>query len=167
MTADEVLAAVRKRHPGIEDGVPAWIFVPELRVSTGYPPGGELSMVRGKRVWRYPPKQRLDAWAMHTWPSRRYERVAYEIKVSRSDWLRELADPEKRQVAMGLSNRFYFAVPQGMVRVVEVPEGCGLVSIIEGRGARVVVEAPWRDVEPPSLQFVAALARRLAEGETR
>lgn len=144
VTAAEVLAELQNRHtPHMNGNAPSWVFFTELRVGTGFGPGAE---------------QRIDAWAFHCWPSRR-EAVAYEVKVSRSDFLAEMNNPAKRKAALLYSNRFYFVTPVGLVRADELPPEAGLIEV-DDVGSRVVVEAPWRDPYPPSWAFVGAIARR-------
>jgi len=153
MQAADVLAALRRRH---EDRS-RWVYVEELRVGTGYNNWDRSD------PWRMCWEQRIDAWAMAVWPSDKFERVAYEVKVHRSDFLRELANPQKREGGLLVSNRFYFVAPDGVVQTEELPEGCGLIVVKWRRShneARVAVQAPWRDCEMP-LRFVASLARRL------
>lgn len=140
----EILDRLARRHVQ-----PSWMFFRELRVGTGF---AKLAQIR------------LDAWALATWPSLRYERITYEVKISRSDWLREMAHPEKRRMGLHLSNRFYFVTPPNLVKVAEVPAECGLIEIggapdrIAGTFT-IAVEAPWRDTPGPSWAFLASLVR--------
>jgi hypothetical protein len=46
--------------------------------------------------------------------------VGYEVKVSRSDYRRELANPHKRAGAVRFCNAFYFAVPDGLLKPDEL-----------------------------------------------
>lgn len=85
--------------------------------------------------------------------------VAYEVKVSRGDFARELANPAKRAAAMEVSNQFFFAAPGGLIAPAEVPEGCGLVEV-RGEISTVVVPAPRREIPPPGWGFLAAVGRR-------
>lgn len=145
MTATEVLAILQRRHDAR-----TWAFFPELRLGTGY----------GSK-W----EQRIDAWAICYYPSKGLQRIAYEIKVSRGDWLAELKQPQKRAGAMEISNLFYFVAPPGVIREDEVPDGCGLMTVCDG-DARKIVEAPYRDCAAPPWRFVASLARRLYREES-
>ena len=52
---------------------PAYAFFEEVRAQTGYAAGGSA-----------------DGLALSLWPSRGIELHGFEVKVSRSDWLREL-----------------------------------------------------------------------------
>ncbi|GMG94765.1 hypothetical protein SGO26_29940 (plasmid) [Cupriavidus metallidurans] len=55
----------------------------------------------------------------------------HEVKVSREDFLADLAKPEKRRGYTHLSEVFYYACPEGLIQLEEVPIGCGLVYEIE------------------------------------
>jgi hypothetical protein len=151
VTSAEVIEALRRRHgrPGY-----SWAFFSELRCGTGW-------SSRGVRN----PEQRIDAWAISLWPSRGVGPVAYEVKVSRADWLRELKQPRKRKQAMALSQEFFIAAPAGIVRPDELPEGCGLIEVTQDLTSRVVAAAPQRPVADPPWQFVAAIARRVVAEE--
>lgn len=132
-----------------------WLFIPNLRMGTGF-----------GAVFDHTMEQSIDAWAMAFWPSLRFKKVAYEVKVSRHDFFRELEHPEKRQAALSVSNRFYFAVPSGLVSPVEVPKEAGLIYVRDlKRGVcKVIKEAPWREGPAPSWSFIASVSRRLQSG---
>lgn len=142
MKTKDLLAAVAKYHDY------SWIFVPELRVGTGY----------GKDV-----EQRIDAWAIHPWPSKGLLSIAYEIKASRKDWLSELKKPLKRRQALLYSNLFYFVTPPGLVKEGELPIETGLMELHDIK-LKTIVEAPRREIHPPTWAFVASLMRRLGGG---
>lgn len=146
-TADDVLAALRLRHPP-----EAWLYAEEVAyfITPGAP--RHLRYVGWGRI--------IDAFAMALWESRRFERVAYEIKVSRAGFLRELRNPDKRKFAMAFSNRFYFVMPVGIADKREIPDGCGMMIVRQGH-ARVHKQAPWREIEPWPPGFVASFGRRV------
>lgn len=137
----------------------AWAFFDGLRLGTGF---------------RQDSAQTIDAFAVGLWPSKGSGSYAYEIKVSRSDFLRELKQPLKRRLALRFSNMFWFVTPEGLVKLEEVPIECGLLEIRHSQTPRlfeaeadrpwksyVVVPAPWRDVPPPTWNLFAAVARRV------
>lgn len=96
MTAEEVKAALRKRHPAIWPGTTTtpgkWTVLEEFL--------------------------NIDLLAMSSWSGHR--RVGYEVKVSRSDLRRELLRPAKRQRAVEVCHQFYFAVPAGLLTKEEM-----------------------------------------------
>jgi len=125
-----------------------WAVFFELRNGTGF-----------GRQSRY-----ADAFALHLWPSQGHRRVAYEIKVSRSDFMHELENPDKRQWAWGISNEFWFACAPGVARPDEVPASCGL---LEARGDKLVrkVVAQQREAADLTINELAALARQCSPTE--
>jgi hypothetical protein len=154
MTTDDIYRALDAYFyaRGARNGHSMAIFG-EVRMGTGY----------GRRV-----DQRIDYFAMNLWPSSGLTRKAFEIKASRSDFLRELKDPLKRRCALLVSNQFYFAAPEGLIRPDELPVEAGLVEIMaepDGIGDRLkwTVDAPWRDTIPPTWAFFASIARRAME----
>lgn len=119
----------------------------------------------------------IDGLALHCWAGSskvRYERIGYEVKVSRSDFRREIRSPLKRAGAMRICDRFYFACPEALILAQEVPAGCGLVWV--GRTTRRIVAAPLLQprgltrhetvrllrghLNPPKLQAMKARAAR-------
>jgi hypothetical protein len=142
IAARDVVEALRARHP-VDRG--EWLFFTELRTGTGYGPGAE---------------QRIDAYALGCWGSQ--ERIAYEVKVNRSDWLRELKQPRKRALARRFSTSFFFAAPKGLIRAEEVPIDTGLVEVWREDGklrSHTTVAGPHVDGYPPTWRFVASLLR--------
>lgn len=95
-----------------------------------------------------------------------YERIAVEIKVSRADFFRDT--PEKRNVWHSLAHRFAYLTPAGLIKREELPNGCGLLELIEGHSAPDwKVRAPRRTGEPDQFtdKFVSYLARRASDAE--
>jgi hypothetical protein len=155
MTAEQVTVALRALHRD-----PEWAFFDELRVTTGWSLDGLEQEVALEKVPSA--DQRLDAWTMNTWPSRKHICVAYEIKVSRADFRHEIAQPRKRELALRFSHQFFFATPAGLVQVSELPPECGLVEVDEDGKVRVVRDAPVRAMEQLPAGFVASLGRHAA-----
>ncbi len=149
MDADFIIDALRIRHPR-----EAWIFATEVQSSTGYSvvhqggPGGT---------------RRVDAFALALWPSLGFRRVAYEIKVSRADWLGEIADPMKRVLAWHASNEFWFAMPHGVFSDGDWRRdmvGCGLLLVDADGSVKSVRKARRRpDYFPMPMGFTASLMR--------
>ena len=125
MTEKFIIEALRKKFPA------PWLFFPKLRLGNGYH------------------KQEMDAFAMHTWPTRKL-RYAFEIKTSEKDFQRELADPVKRIPAQILSTHYIFVVPKGMIGTSEVPVDCGLYYI-DSNGE---IEDKKQGIRPYSYEFL-------------
>lgn len=102
----------------------------------------------------------IDFFAFHMWKSKKFWRVAYEIKVSRSDFSRELKQPDKRLPAEELANECFFVAPVNLLMIDEIPEGWGLVEVNKG-GLRKKKHAKQRK-ENASLpmSFTAKIARK-------
>lgn len=87
MAAEEVKEALRRRHPamwpGTDDTPGAWTCLEEY--------------------------MNVDLLAFGVWAGAR--RVGYEVKVSRSDYRRELLRPGKKWRGMTFCHQFYFATP--------------------------------------------------------
>lgn len=83
----------------------------------------------------------IDFLAVNCWPSRGFEVHGHEIKVSRSDWKRELKKPHKALLSMARCDFWWVAAPDGIVQPGELPEGWGLM-ILSDKGSRVAIQAP-------------------------
>jgi hypothetical protein len=122
----------------------------------------------------------LDAVAIALWPSRGLTIDGFEVKVSRSDWQRELAQPDKAEDACKLVDRFSIVAPRGVVLDGELPATWGLLEVA---GKRLVTTKAAPSLRPPvparlstiSRDFLvgilrsipAAVPRVTAEGELR
>jgi len=144
-TEATMLARLEARYRQSSGNGPVWAFIPKVRNAAGF------SATRT-----------IDAIAMSLWPSRGLELHGHEIKVSRSDWLRELKDPQKAEAFTDLVDRWWLVVSDAkIVSPGELPPTWGMM-VAHGRGLRVVVEAPPlppTDSEWMPRTFLAALLR--------
>lgn len=70
----------------------------------------------------------FDAISMSLWPSRGLELHAFEVKCSRSDWLRELKNPAKAEAAAHLCDRFWLVLSdEAILAPGELPPEWGLL----------------------------------------
>lgn len=126
---------------------PNYAFIPELRSGTGFSR-----------------EQRVDAIAMHLWPSKGLELIGFEIKVSRADWKRELKMPDKCEHVKQFCDRWYLVVYD--LKVIkyaeELPTGWGLMFLENGI-IHTMIEAPKLTPKPVDKLFVAALIRRASK----
>ena len=111
ITAVDIKACLHERHTKAEFGVYRSIGIDELHITNG----------RDDRF--------IDFWAIDCWQSKQFNKTAYEIKVSRSDWLSEMRKPQKRRLALFVSNLFYFIAPRGVIKVEELPVEAGLIEV--------------------------------------
>lgn len=147
MKASEILTALRRHHGILRDwpmGVGPWALLEEFPIGVAFKC-----------------ESRIDALAVRTGGD--MERIAYEVKVSRSDLLKELKFPGKRFHAERVCNRWVLATPPGLVRPGELPEGAGLVEI-HTQGVRWIEQGTKTAAESPAY-FVASLARRASRAE--
>lgn len=133
-----ILNVLKRRHP-----LPEWIFIPELSTTTGGP----------KRI--------IDAYAMNCWRMNGYLRIAYEIKLTRADFKKEIEQPTKREPAMRLSNQFYFVCPPDVIWPGEVPVNCGLIYVNGDVGWEIIKKAYKRDAPDPNIAFMASALRKM------
>ncbi|MGA4422876.1 hypothetical protein ACI2UY_22310 [Ralstonia nicotianae] len=85
---------------------------------------------------------RPDVFSMSTtYDAKRINPCVHEVKVSRSDFLADLAKPEKRGGYAAISEVMYYVAPAGIVDVGEVPPDCGLV-VESGVGVFDVLKRP-------------------------
>lgn len=73
--------------------------------------------------------RRADFVALNTWPSRNFKIVVCEVKVDRSDWLREKKESAKNDLFVGQADEFYIAATKDVVNKEELPEGWGLMEL--------------------------------------
>lgn len=73
--------------------------------------------------------------------------IGHEVKVSRSDWLAELAKVGKADWWFDNTHQWYLVAPTGVLRDEELPHGWGHMEV---QGSRLVIKtkAPVRDVTP-------------------
>lgn len=165
MKAADVIDALEARfHSPARYSHPEWITVREFRLGCGF-----VTSMR-----------RIDLWAISATPSKGNPSVAYEVKVSRSDFLRDIKEPEKHQHARLFSDRFYFAAPTDLIKLHEVPDWAGLIEVGESyvdepavyvpggtrvgdlwRTVNVLREAPLLTKHAPSWPVVVSLLRRV------
>lgn len=130
---------LHKRYPA-----PEWALMQEVAPATG---GGT----------RY-----ADAVAINLWNSRGHSIHGFEIKVSRSDWLRELKQPEKAEDVFRFCDFWWILAPKGIVKDGELPPAWGLLELRES-GITQVVKAPQLAPVPVTKEFFASLIRRSHE----
>ena len=143
--ADNVVAALRQYF-----SPPAWAMFTNVSNATGY------------RADRW-----ADALAVSLWPSRGLHLHGVEIKVSRSDLLRELKDPKKAESIADHCDFWWIAVSDASIaKVDELPAPWGLLVPKKNGGSftmRIAKQA--KQLKPKALtrEFAFAILRRAAE----
>lgn len=138
MTSQEIKSLLKKRYEDKRQ----WIFFEECPVGTGW---------KGSNY--------IDFYVLAAWPSANNKRIAFEIKVSRQDFLNEIKNPVKRRPALFFSNEFYFIVPKGLIDIKELPIECGLMEVENGK-ITTKIASPFRETIRPTWNFVSALLRK-------
>ena len=140
-TTPDVKAALRERYCK-----PEWAYFEEVANTTG---------VGGNRY--------ADAVALNLYPSRGLTLNGFEIKVSRSDWLRELKKPDKaEQSIVKYCDHWYVVTLPDIVKEGELPSTWGLILYKDGK-LREAVKAPKLEAKSLDRGFIAALLRRANE----
>lgn len=105
-----------------------------------------------------------DAIAMGLWPSRGLHLTGFEIKASRSDWLRELKNPAKAESLIRYCDHWYIvAASSEIVRVDELPPTWGLMYPVGTGTLRLAIPAPALPAVAPDRSFLAALLKKSTE----
>lgn len=144
MTEQTVLCALAKRFCS-----PTFAFLPQVRNGVGF--------ARKK-------DRTADAIAVGLWPSRGLDLHGFEVKVSRADWKKELADPSKSAEIQRFCDRWWIAVShENVLAAGELPPTWGLM-VLDKRGAmKVIREAPKLDAQPLDRLMMASIFRKVAE----
>ncbi|NID15427.1 hypothetical protein [Luteibacter yeojuensis] len=103
-----------------------------------------------------------DAVSMACWPSRGLIVTGFELKASRSDWLREKKSPTKSSAIQKYCDKWVLVTAPGVLLDGELPETWGHMEL---SGSRLVtkVKAPVLTPEPLDRPFLAALLRRAGQ----
>lgn len=105
-------------------------------------------------------QRRCDLLRIGMWSSRGTGIDVHEIKVSRSDWLRELDDPAKAEAWWPYCSRFWVVAPPGIVAGGELPEGWGLMEP-QARSRRFKVRVRPAEKQPElTVGLIVELMRR-------
>ena len=108
MKAEDLVALIRKRYPTETNGYNPCVVLEQVPDGTG----------SYQSRW-------IDVAVFQTWASKGLTRSAFEIKVSRSDFLAELQHPEKHAWCKECFHYFWFVAPKDVVQLEELPEGVG------------------------------------------
>lgn len=154
MKSDDLVRAIVDNYRGS----PGAVVMREVRIGSGF----------GQQ------ERRMDVWVIQPrgfiCPA-----TAYEVKVSRADFRRDIKDPLKHRGARLFSDQFYFVAPKGVIPREEVPDWAGLKEVETVRveyprpggpthqyALRVKLPAPVRSKDAPTWPFVVSLLRREA-----
>lgn len=136
---------------------PSTLELREFRPSMGW---------KGEHRW-------IDLWVLQLSPAKGMLAHSVEVKVSRSDWLRELKQPLKRRPMEAVSNFAWVAAPPGIVAPHELPAGWGLFEVFpdaveDWNRVKQQHPADHRDKVRPTWAFVgSALACQQRNAKVR
>ena len=111
VTADDIRKALSERYCE-----PDWYL------------GFEVGDGCGSEVTRH-----ADAIAICPYPSRGYEALGFEIKVSKQDLKHEIEQPAKAEALAKYCNYWYLVVPKGLTDGINIPEPWGIIEYIDGK----------------------------------
>lgn len=106
-----------------------------------------------------------DLLALNLWRSRGQELHGFELKASRSDWLRELRRPAKAEAFAPYCEAWWLVTYPGVVKDGELPVGWGLYELRpygQGQQLKRVVDAPRRVAAELPRGLMASFTRRAA-----
>lgn len=139
-----IRAALRRRF----DDRARYCFLEEVGNATGYRNVG----------W-------ADAFAFHLWPSDGLRFDGFEIKASKGDWKKELANPRKSENVARYCDGWIVVAPKGLIVTDTVPDGWGLWEYDVAKDSLQTRRAPARRPQPKYIprHFFASLLRRTQE----
>lgn len=142
-TERNMLDALASRYTQISQGTnDRWVRAEHVRNGTGFYGWSDAT---GRCTG---PLRTADFLAIDTWESKGQRIHGHEVKVSRSDWLHELADPSKAEAFKRYVHHWWLVVPDAkIVRPGELPEGWGVLALRGGR-LHAVHRAPLLTPEP-------------------
>lgn len=136
-----LIEKLRNHHPQGR-----WLFLPGVLNGTGF-------------QWN----RQADAVAIALYRPQDYRIVGYEIKVSRSDWQREMQQAEKAEETYGYCDYMVVCAAPGCVRLDELPSFWGLLEPTR-RGLTYRKPPVRREANIPRSVLASLLQRSFAEG---
>lgn len=108
MNAEDLVKLLRKKYRTNDGGYNPCVILEQV------PDGTSLHQGR----W-------IDVAVFQMWTTKGLSRSAFEIKVSRPDFLNELGHPEKHQWCKECFHQFWFVAPRDVIQIEELPAGVG------------------------------------------
>lgn len=105
-------------------------------------------------------KERIcDAMAFGCWRKTGFHVHGFEIKVSRTDWLKELQDRSKSAIFERHCHFWWIVASKGIVKKEELPASWGLLET-RGEGLTVTSAAELRTAEQMPFDMLSAIVRK-------
>ncbi len=123
------------------------VLFPELRLGSGY---SDIA------------QRRIDLFMISA--EKGNYTTAFEIKVSRGDFLKDVKDNLKQRGARLYATNFFYVAPKGLLKPEEIPVWAGLMEYdFEEHRFRTTVPAPLSSRNTPSWGLICSLVRRVNE----
>jgi hypothetical protein len=117
--------------------------------------------------WGNGPLRTIDALMVDLWPSSGNAIHGFEVKVSRSDWLTELKDPDKAEAFKPYCDYWWLVTPDAAIVRGDLPPGWGHLSLARNGALRAVKRAPKLKRQDMPFEMTAAWLRATAKTATR
>lgn len=141
MNTPEIEQALRERF-----APPEYVTIFSVRNGTGY----------ARKQERY-----ADAITMGCYPSRGLHLIGFEIKASRTDWLKELKDPDKADGIARFCDLWYLVIGDSkIVQFGELPQAWGLIEPSKAGDKLIITKTPVQ-MQPAAVDrlFLASIMR--------
>ena len=123
------------------------VLFPELRLGSGY---SDIA------------QRRIDLFMISA--EKGNYTTAFEIKVSRADFLKDIKNNLKQRGARLYSSNFYYVAPKGMLEPDEIPMWAGLIEYdFDKKQFQKIIPAPLQNRNNPSWSLICSLVRRINE----
>lgn len=106
--AEDLVALIRAKYPVERNNYNTHVVLEQVANGTGSGAGRWVDVVV------------FNMWKMHG-----LKRMAFEVKVDRSDFLRELKHPNKYEWCLQCFHQFWYVAPKGVIELEELPVGVG------------------------------------------
>jgi len=146
MEANDIVKLIRKRYATEKNGYNPAVVLEQVPNGTG--------MFQDR--W-------IDVAVFEMWASKGLTRTAFEVKVSRSDFLSELQHPEKHQWCKECFHFFYFVAPKDTIQLEELPSGVGFLYP-RGKGLSTARIATKNDAPKLDDRLLAGFMRAAHKG---
>jgi hypothetical protein len=141
MKTQELMALLRPRYEPPKDALREWAFFGQVRSES----------------WN---ARTADAIAINLWGSRGKAIHGFELKVSRSDWLKELRQPEKADTIAAYCDFWWLVVADSaIVKDDELPLGWGLLAPTKSGKLKALQTPKKVEAKPLTRDFLVEICR--------
>ena len=165
-TERDMLDALHARYSVTSQGYPLrFVTAEHVRAACGFGGGSWAGGQYNARTMRT-----ADFLAQDCWEANGLHLHGHEVKVSRSDWLAELAEPDKAEAIRRYCDYWWLVAPSRDIVRNDLPDGWGLMVLGKNGRLRVAKRAPKLTPEPHPPTFRASLmraVRKTAEARIR